>query len=111
MATRPARVTYEQMQAMAKEWYGAPESMAEMAEQAISERGGHCLNCTCKSLLTAKKPSLSASVIRSQNLLVQVKCDVDPFRRYPFRGEEVQPSECPSLKRHMRMQQKVGVST
>jgi hypothetical protein len=95
------------MKEMAKGWYGSAKSMAEMAEQAISERGGHCLNCTCKSLLTAKRPPVGSGVVRSQNLSVQVKCDVDPFRRYPFRGEEVQSSECPSLKRHMRMQQKV----
>jgi hypothetical protein len=110
MPNKQMRTTYEQLKLQARVWYGAVANTSDMIEKAISERGGHCLQCTCKSKLIAVKPSKGPCVIRSQDLSVQVKCDADPFRRYPFRSEESLPTECPSLKRHIRLQQKIEIA-
>jgi hypothetical protein len=100
-------VTYEQVVALTREWYGTEETMAEMVERAILDRGGHCLKCSYQSELVAIKPPSFSGPLRSQNLLVQVRCSLNKFQRYPFRSEESLPNECPAYKRHMRQQQKL----
>ncbi len=97
-------LTYEQAKVIARQWYGDIVPMTDMVAQAIANRGGHCLGCSCKSKLTAVKPLTSSSPIRSENLSVRVDCEFDPYRKYPHRAENSHLEDCPSLKRQANLQ-------
>ena len=102
-------LTYEQAKVIARQWYGDIVPMTDMAAQAIVNRGGHCLGCSCKFKLTAVEPLTSSSPIRSENLSVRVTCDIDPFRRYPFRDPGSKPEQCPSRVHHARQQERMEI--
>ena len=101
--------TYEGLEVWASRWYGTVSNFAEMATQAIAERGGHCLGCTRKSTLTALKPKRCSGPLGPQNLSVRVACTIDLFRKYPFQNSDVKSDQCPSLRRHLRLHENMEV--
>ena len=96
-------LTYEDL----KKEFGTDSSRMteDLSQAAILDRGGHCLGCSSACGITALKPRFSHMPLKQENLSVRVSCNIDPYRKYPFREEGSKAEDCPSLRRYLRRQQ------
>jgi hypothetical protein len=96
------KLTLDEVEAFGRLYYGTGDSFEDLANLAVHERGGHCLNCQhCKNIF-GKKPVPTPHILQQQNISVRVVCDIDSGRRYPFRVTSLGQEQCPSLRRHSK---------
>lgn len=93
--------TYEALVAL----FGESPKQGNAIALAIEERGGHCQKCgNCNKLSAILPAPFSWHTANQANYSVRVSCNLDPSRIYPHRADNQRAEDCPSLKRHQRLE-------